>query len=108
MGFYRSIADDRREVNSTAGDHRQGAVGLCPRRFSPLHGNLGGRARQFRYHMNGMPGTALEQACREEFWRYAYRSIMVFAMAVYRFRGGKGLRQDLGIRGLVSAVQARQ
>ena len=46
-----------------------------------------------RFHMDGMPGTVVEQVHREQFWRYVHRSIMAFAAAAYPFGEAAGFEE---------------
>lgn len=78
-----SHAEGLRKIDKTQSGYVHGASGHLMEMY-------GGRPPQFCFHMNGIAGTSVEQVRREEFWYYVYRSIMVFAMAVYRFRGDEG------------------
>lgn len=75
-----SVAEVERTIDKMQSGYVHGASGHLMEMY-------GGPLGQFQFHMNGMQGTRLQRVCGEEFWRYVHRAILVFAMAVYRFRG---------------------
>ena len=79
----RTVAEVDRTIYSAQSGYVHGA--------SPhLMDMYGGEPPSFRFHMDGIPGTRMQQVCGEEFWHYVYRSLMVFAMAVDGLRGLDG------------------
>ncbi|MCZ0937947.1 MAG: hypothetical protein OXJ55_04890 [Caldilineaceae bacterium] len=77
------VAELERTIDKVKSGYVHGASGHLMEMY-------GGHLGRFQFHMNGMQGTSLQRVSGEEFWRYVYRAILVFAMVTYRFRGDEG------------------